>query len=93
MFVIEGVGDHIYSMCALTKDLKVKDVKIVAKTAKERDSTSYAMETGEKMHIDEGEWWMRIALRNLHSTDQPPVPLEFLIQDSTQEYTILDAKY
>ena len=86
MVVIERVGDYIYSMCTLKKDLKVKDVRIVAKTAKEMGSTNYVRKADETMHVDGEEWWRRMMVRNLHSTENQQVSLQFLVKDDSAEF-------
>jgi len=86
MVVIEQVGDCIYSMCTLKKDLKVKDVRTVAKTAKECGSTNYVRTAEETMHVDGEEWWRRMMVRNLYSTNNQQSSLQFLVKDDSAEF-------
>ena len=87
MVVIEKIGDYIYSMCTLKKDLKVKDVRIVAKTAKEKD-VNIVRTTDEGMHIEGGEWWRKMVVRNIHSGEKQQVSLQFLTGDVNTEYSL-----
>ena len=76
MVVIERVGERIYSMCALKKDVKVKDVRTIAKTAKETEQPP-ATETAT---IEGGEWWRGMVARR-HNQENQGVSLQFLIRD------------
>jgi hypothetical protein len=86
LVVIERFGDCIYSMCTLKKELKVKDVRLVAKMARERDLATYVRTAAETMHVDGGEWWRRMTIRDLHSTNKQQVSLQFLIEDDIMGY-------
>lgn len=87
MVVIEKISDHIYSMCTLKKDLKVKDVRMVAKTAKEKD-VNIVRTTDEGIHIEGGEWWRKMVARNIHSGDKQQISLQFLSGDIKTEYSL-----
>ena len=86
MVVIERVGGCIYSMCTLKKDLKVKDVRIVAKTAKEMGPSIQLTTCDQSMNVDGDEWWKRMMVRNLHSADNQEVSLHFLVKDDPAEF-------
>lgn len=86
MVVIERVGGCIYSMCTLKKDLKIKDVRIVAKTAKETGPSIQPRSCDQSMNIDGDEWWKKMMVRNLHSTDNQEASLHFLVKDDIAEF-------
>jgi len=79
MVVVERVGEHVYSMCMLKKDLKVKDVRLVAKSAKETDVSNLVRPRDESMQLDGEEWWRKLAVNNPFSGEKKEVSLEFLI--------------
>jgi hypothetical protein len=78
MVVIERIGERLYSMCTLKKDVKVKDVRTAAKTAKETDQPPVT----EAEKVMGGEWWKGMVARRCDSEKQE-ISLQFLIQDST----------
>jgi hypothetical protein len=79
MVVLERVGESVYSMCMLKKDLKVKDVRSVSKSAKETDMTNLARGNEEVMEADGDEWWRKMTVNNLRRGDENQVSLKFLI--------------
>ena len=85
MVVVERVGEHVYSMCTLKKDLKVKDVRLAAKSAKETDTSYLARPRDESMQVDGEEWWRKLAVSNLFSGEKKGVSLEFLIHGPESE--------
>jgi hypothetical protein len=87
MVVIENISDSIYSMCTLKKDLKVKDVRTVAKTAKEKDM-NIVKATDEGMYIEGGEWWKKVVVRNIHFGEKQQVSLQFLTGGVNTEYSL-----
>jgi DNA replication regulator SLD3 len=81
MVVIEGIGERMYSMCALKKDVKVKDVRTVAKMAKE---TELPLVTEVEEPVHEGnEWWRGMVVRKLETREKREISLQFLIQNPT----------
>jgi hypothetical protein len=77
MIVIEKIGEHVYTMCTLRKDLKVKDVRMVSKMSRESEPRPAEQEPQKEkgeMQVD-GEWWKAMAIR-------PP------FQHSTQDFTL-----
>ena len=81
MVVIERVSERVYSMCTLKKDVKVKDVRTTAKTAKESDLPR----TDGNIQVDGDEWWRSMVSRKhnieMLSSSQE-LSLQFLIQDT-----------
>jgi hypothetical protein len=65
MVVVER--SDVYSMCMLKKDLKVKDVRLVAKSAKETDISNLLTPRAESMQINGKEWWRKLTTRNVIS--------------------------
>jgi hypothetical protein len=86
MVAIERVCGFVYSMCTLKKDLKVKDVRIVAKTAKEMGPSIQPRSCDQSINVDGDVWWKRMMVRNLHSTDNEEVSLHFLVKEDTAEF-------
>lgn len=87
MVVIEKIGECIYSMCTLKKDLKIKDIRTVAKTAKELDQRTQASD-GDRMQVDGNEWWIRMVAHESQRYDEQDLNLNFLIDDGTAEYVL-----
>src|SRR5271155_2451374 len=85
MVVVERVGEHVYSMCMLKKDLKVKDIRLVAKSAKETDISNLVRPRDESMQIDGEEWWRKLAVSNLISGEKKEVSIDFLIHGPESE--------
>ena len=82
MVVIERVGDNMHAMCALKKDLKVKDVRLVAKTSKEIAPSSRVAAVDESMQVDGGEWWRRMMAKKPYHGEEKQISLKFLIEDA-----------
>jgi DNA replication regulator SLD3 len=79
MVVIERIGECVYSMCALNKDVKVKDVRTVAKMAKD---TELPVVTEVEGTLQEGnEWWRGMVVRKLETQEKQELSLQFLIQN------------
>jgi hypothetical protein len=85
MVVIEKIGECIYSMCILQKDLKIKDIRTAAKTAKELDQKAQVSD-GDRMQVDGDEWWRRMVVQESQRRDEQDLNLNFLIDDGTAEY-------
>ena len=86
MVVIEQVEEYLYSMCALKKDLKVKDVRTIFKASKEKDNIVEVSSTDENMQIDGDEWWKNIAVRNITQGERGDVSLQFLLDERSPEF-------
>jgi DNA replication regulator SLD3 len=88
MVVIERIGDCIYSMCTLKKDLKIKDIRTVAKTAKDLDQRTQTPD-GNRMQVDGDEWWRRMVVREPQRREEQDLNLNFLIDDGISEYLFI----
>lgn len=84
LVVIEKIGECLYSMCTLKKDLKIKDIRTVAKTARDMDQTNQAPD-GDSMQVDGDEWWRRMIVRHPQRREEQELSLNFLIGDGTAE--------
>lgn len=85
MVIIERISHGIYSMCTLKKDLKVKDVRMVAKAAKEKDST-YVRTTNDAIEVDGEVWWRRMMIGKVQLGERQQVSLQFLSGQNCIEY-------
>jgi hypothetical protein len=86
MVLIEKVGECIYSMCLLKKELKIKDIRTVAKMARDVNQQNRPQDD-DRMHVDGEEWWARMVVREPHRHAEPDLKLHFLIDDGTVEYS------
>jgi hypothetical protein len=84
MVVIERIEDHLYSMCTLKKDLKVKEVRLVARKAKDTENLSLRNIEDNPMQIDSGEWWTKLMVHNINVPEKRDRSLQFLINDVTK---------
>lgn len=78
MVVIEQVRDCLYSMCSLKKDLKVKDIRQIAKKSKEVTSSETQSSEGENIQAGGGEWWGESVVRNTNREEGQDISLQFL---------------
>ena len=85
MVVVGRFGGNMYSMCTLKKDLKVKEVRLVAKSAKETDFTSLVRPKDESMQIDDKKWWRKLMVNNPCSGTKKQVSLDILVDSSEIE--------
>jgi hypothetical protein len=90
MVVIEKIGECLYSMCALKKDLKIKDVRTAARCAKEQEIQSEIQTEEDGMQIDGNEWWRGMMVRQsqLRPRQDVTLQLNLLLRDGIEEYTI-----
>ena len=83
MVIIERVDDSVYSMCLLRKDLKIKDVRSVAKTSRDNDiKLEVKALNAAAMPVDRSDWWASMAVQTLQSDFNRPISLEFLRNDT-----------
>ena len=80
MVVIQRVGEDVYSMCALKKDLKIKDVRTITKAARDKQIDN-VNSRNVHMPMDEGEWWQGTTVRKLNTQNKRDVSLKFLKED------------
>lgn len=81
MVIIERVDDHVYSMCSLRKDLKIKDVRSVAKMSRDKDiklEVKQMCAAIAAMPVEGSEWWRGMAVQGLQSDLNRQVSLKFL---------------
>lgn len=90
MVVIEKIGQCLYSMCALKKDLKIKDVRTAARSAKEFEIPSQIQPENNEMQIDGNEWWRGLMVRQsqLKPRQDVTLRLNLLLQDGIAKYSI-----
>ena len=90
MVVIEKIGECLYSMCALKKDLKIKDIRTAARSAKECEIPSQIQTETDEMEIDGNEWWRGLMVRpsQLKPRQDATLQLNLLVQDGSAKYTI-----
>lgn len=88
MVAIEQIDDYVYSMCALKKDLKVKDVRTAAKASKDKDYEPEIICNREKMPVDADEWWGKFAVLHLKEREQD-LSLQFLVEDKPAEFDLI----
>jgi len=81
MTVIEKIGECLYSMCSLRKDLKVKDVRMVAKGVKDVEMPSQEEIDVDEMQVDGNEWWRTMMIRPSQLKERHEITLNMLIQD------------
>ena len=92
MVAVEKVGDKIYSMCTLKKDLKVKDVRLAAKSAKETDLSGLVRRRDENKQSEGEDWWRKLVVQNPFFGERKQVSLEFMINTpESEEYSSLEA--
>ena len=82
MVVIEQIDKCIYTMCTLRKDLKLKDVRVVAKAAKDIRPTTRDESDGNGMELEGSEWWRRMMAGSSRVCPIRSVSLQFLINDN-----------
>jgi hypothetical protein len=85
MVLIEKVGECIYSMCTLKKELKIKDIRTVAKMARDVNQQTQA-QNEDRMEVDGDEWWARMVVREPQRRTEQDMKLQFLIDD---EYSLV----
>lgn len=88
MIVIEKIGGCLYSMCALKKDLKVKDVRTVAKAAKDIEMPGFGEVEGDEMQIDGNEWWRDMIIQPNRFKERQEVKFNILLQGAPTEYPL-----
>jgi hypothetical protein len=84
MVLIEKVGECIYSMCTLKKELKIKDIRTVAKMARDVNQQNQAQDE-DRIQVDGDEWWARMVVREPQRRTEQDLKLQFLIDDGTVE--------
>src|SRR5271170_1961871 len=67
MVIIERVDERVYSMCLLRKDLKIKDVRAVAKLSRDKELKLEIKQVNAAMPIEGNEWWKNMAVQSLQS--------------------------
>lgn len=82
MVVIEQIDKCIYTMCTLRKDLKLKDVRVVAKASKDIGPTTRDDTDGTRMELEGSEWWRGMMARSSRVCPIRSVSLQFLINDN-----------
>ena len=82
MVVIEQIDKCLYTMCTLRKDLKLKDVRTVAKSAKDLSLQVQEQADDPRMEIGEDEWWRGMVVRPKQGQgEHPSLQLQFLLED------------
>jgi hypothetical protein len=82
MVALEMIDRCLYTMCALRKDLKLKDVRALMKSSKNIPLPLQNDTECTNMDIDGSEWWRNIAIRPRHSQGQHLTNLQFLIENN-----------
>jgi len=83
MVIMERVDDHVYSMCSLRKDLKIKDIRYVAKTSRDNDiKLEVKALNAAAMPVDGSEWWTSMTVQTLPSDINRQIFLEFLHRET-----------
>jgi hypothetical protein len=90
MVVIEKIGECLYSMCALKKDLKIKDVRTAARSAKDFEIPSQIQTEKDEMQVDGNEWWRGLMVRpsQLKPRQDATLQLNLFFQDGIAKYAI-----
>jgi hypothetical protein len=88
MVVIDKVRKEVYSICTLRKELKVKDVRLLAKSAKVHED----VEVGKFSMGESDCWWKDMTARFVPRCETCPVALDFLTVDRTQEFVTQDPR-
>ena len=79
MVIMERVDDRVYSMCSLRKDLKIKDVRYIAKASRDNDvKLEVKALNAAAMPVDGSEWWTSMAVQTLPSDFSRHISLKFL---------------
>jgi hypothetical protein len=83
MVVIEQIDNCVYTMCALRKDLRLKDARTLAKSGIVPIARSQERPDDSRMEMGD-EWWRGlIAGPPRNGLETCSVPLQFLISDTT----------
>jgi hypothetical protein len=83
MVILERIDDHVYSMCSLRKDLRIKDVRSVAKMSRDKDVKLQIKAMNPAMPVDGSEWWKSMAVQDFPSEIDCQVSLKFLDNDTS----------
>lgn len=85
MVIIELVDDRVYSMCSLRKDLKIKDVRAVAKMSRDKELKLEVKQVNAAMPVEGNEWWTNMAVQTLQSDFSRQLTLKFLTNEEISE--------
>ena len=83
--IIERVDHCIYSMCSLRKDLKIKDVRAVAKMSRDKELELEIKQVNAAMPVEGNEWWKNMAVQTLQPKLNRQITLKLLSNESISE--------
>jgi hypothetical protein len=89
MVIIERVDERAYSMCLLRKDLKIKDVRAVAKMSRDKELKLEVKQVNAAMPVEGNEWWKNMAVQALQTDFNRQITLKFLSNDTISEFDSL----
>jgi len=88
MVAIEKIGESLYAICSLKKDLKVKEIRTMSKMSKDANHAARTRTNQETMQIDGEEWWRGLSTDESNAEINGEVNLQFLVEEpATTEFS------
>jgi len=81
MVAIEKIGESLYAICSLKKDLKVKEIRTMSKMSKDANHAARTRTNQEKMQIDGEEWWRGLSTHEYNTEINGEINLQFLVEE------------